>query len=347
MIANDILIETLASLARTQSAIETGKQLGTDDHTVRDRMAELERVAGGKIYNRGFNKKPLTITPLGHDLINGVGVTMETVTTDEAADTLGIQQNSFVNMISRGIVDFAVKQNGVWQVDKNHLVEFAKTYDKTATNSKKWKPLPGYISTEQARVRLGYAAIASVIKAVKRGEITGEKIGKFWYIDEQSVRLRVAGGKIKRTRRPSRIKKTVTPSPAMSQVIDNATAAIEKAENGMEKMYYTARKTAGKLNRSIQTIHRHLYKNDLFESAKKFDGKWYILKSEVDEIAKDYPTVEEALIANGRRNAQRLAGKRSAKNGEAKQDKGMAAAIAKRQAEQEKHLAWILAGCPK
>lgn len=345
MIANDVLIETLASLAETQSATETGKQLGTDDHTVRDRMTELERVAGGKVYNRGFNKKPLTITKLGHDLINGVGVTMETVTSGEAAEVLGIQPNSCANMILRGEIDFCVKQNGIWQIDKARLIEFAKTYDKTATNSKKWKPLPGFISTEQARVRLGYAAIASVIKAVKRGEITGEKIGKFWYIDKQSVRLRVAGGKIKRTRRPSRMKKT--PSPAMSQVIENTTASSKKAENSMSEMYYTARQTAGKLDRSPQTIHRHLYKNDLFESAKKVDGKWYILKSEVDEIAKDYPTAEEALIANGRKSAQRLAGQRSAKNGEAKQDTAMQAAIAKHQAGQEAHLAWILAGCPK
>jgi excisionase family DNA binding protein len=207
MIANDILLQTLMEIAQTRSTAQTARNMGVRPETVSLRLAELAQVAGGKVYNRGYNGKRLTLTDLGKSLVSGEGV-FDYITTAEAAKILGVETGTVNNMCWDGRIDFAKKQGGVWCIDPVAFAEFAATYDKTAVESKKWKPRPGFISAEEARKRLGYAFVTSVHGAMRRGDIEGEKIGKFWYIDEATVERRVAEGKRKHTRKPKRLQKT-------------------------------------------------------------------------------------------------------------------------------------------
>jgi excisionase family DNA binding protein len=208
VIANDVLIETLVSIATTRSTAQTARDMGLPVETVTSRLAALSEAAGGKVYNRGYNGKRLQLTDLGKSLVEGEGV-FDFITTTEAAEILGVGNGTLVNMCRDGrLAKHAIKQNGMWCIDPVSFDEFAATYDKTAVESKKWKPRPGYISAEMARQRLGYAYVTSVHGALRRGDIDGEKIGKYWYIDEATVERRVAEGKRKHNRKPKRLQKT-------------------------------------------------------------------------------------------------------------------------------------------
>lgn len=211
-LANGILIDTLASLAETRAATKTARILDVTEHCIRSRMRSLEEIEGGQVYTRGNRGNRLSITPLGKELLQSRNV-FDFVTTTEAAKTLGIERNTVNNICRDGRMPGAVKQHGMWCIPTEEFQQFAKTYDRTAVASKVYQPRPGFISVEEARQTLGYAYATGVLECLRRGEISGEKVGRFWHIDEQSVRTQKARGKIKRTRKPAKRRKAKAKTP--------------------------------------------------------------------------------------------------------------------------------------